>query len=118
MKNEKANIPEREATLGMSLIMLLVCVVVLSVCIIGLGQDVQVPLSLCTGIMLAYASFYLHIKWGDSAKAMMESISTALEVMMIILLIGATIGTWIASGPSSLCMACMYFPPNFSWFPS
>ena len=98
MKNEKANIPEREATLGASLLMLLVCVIILSVAIIGLGQDVQVPLALCTGAMLIYASFYLRIKWADSAKAMVDSIATALEVMMIILLIGATIGTWIEIG--------------------
>ena len=115
MKNEKANIPEREATLGASLLMLLVCVIILSVAIIGLGQDVQVPLALCTGAMLIYASFYLRIKWADSAKAMVDSIATALEVMMIILLIGATIGTWIASGtvPIIIVYGLHVFSPKF-----
>ena len=115
MSKEKVKKPEREATLGPSLLMLLLTVVILSVCIIGLGQDVQIPLMLASGMLIAYGGFYLHISWKDMAAAIVESVASAIEVFLIIFLIGGTIGTWIASGvvPIIIKYGLMIFSPHF-----
>lgn len=98
MKNEKIAKTEKTATLGPSVLMLLACIAILAYCIIGLGKDVHTPLALCTGLLMAYGAFYLNISWKSMAESMTESIASAIEVYLIILLIGATVGTWISSG--------------------
>ena len=115
MKNEKVSKPEKVATLGPSLAMLLAIIVILSVCIIGFGQDVQIPLMLSSGLLIAYGAFYLNIKWKDMATSIVESVASAIEVFLIIFLIGATIGTWIASGvvPIIIKYGLMIFSPKF-----
>lgn len=115
MSKEKAKKPERVATLGPSLLMLLITIIILSVCIIGLGQDVQIPLMLCSGALILYGAFYLNISWKDMASSIVESISSAIEVFLIIFLIGGTIGTWIASGvvPVIIKYGLEIFSPHF-----
>ena len=115
MKNEKVKNPERVATLGPSLLILLACVIILSVCIIGMGQDVQIPLALCTGLLILYGGLYLHISWKDMASSIVESVASGIEVFLIIFLIGGTVGTWIASGtvPIIIDYGLHIFSPKF-----
>jgi len=115
MKNEKTKQPERAAALGSSLLILLVCVAILSYCIIGLGKDVHVPLAFCCGVLMLYGIFFMHINWTKLKDAMIESVASGIEVFIIILLIGSTIGTWIASGtvPIIIYYGLQIFSPKF-----
>lgn len=115
MKIEKTRKPEKEAKLASSLLMLLACILILAYCIIGMGKDVHVPLCFCCGALMLYGVFYLRIPFADLAKSMSDSVGTSIEVMIIILLIGCTIGTWIASGTISVIIyyGLQIFSPKF-----
>lgn len=115
MKTEKAHKPERPATLGPSLLMLAVVIAILMLFVIGLGKDVHTPLTLVTGVLIIYGVFFMHIPYKDLQSAIIENISSALEAMIIILLIGCTVGTWVASGtvPAIIYYGLQIFSPNF-----
>ena len=115
MKTEKTRKPERVASFGPSMVMMLIVIFFLSYFIIGLGKDVHVPLAFICGIAMIYGTVYMHIPFKELGKAMFESISTSLEAMMIILLIGATVGTWVASGtvPIVIYYGLKIFSPKF-----
>lgn len=115
MNNQKKVGSEKTSTFIGSIIMFLICVVILSGTIIGLGQDVQIPLMLCCGVLLIYGIYGLKIKFTELTKSMVESVKTAIEVMLIILLIGGVVGTWVASGtvPIIIVYGLKIFSPKF-----
>lgn len=113
--SEKTKKAERVAPFGVSMLVLLVVVAVLAVGIIALGLDAQVPIMINIGILVLYGLLYLKIKWSDLAEGISESVKSAVEVMVIILLIGAVVGTWIASGtvPLIIFYGLKVFSPKF-----
>lgn len=115
MSKEKARKPERVATLGPSLLMMLVVIIFLAYFIIVGGLDAHVPLAFSVGVLMAYGVWYMHIPFKELLDSMVHSISTALEAMMIILLIGCTVGTWVASGtvPAVIYYGLNIFSPKF-----
>ncbi len=89
---------EKKSSLLGSLLMVLAIITVFGVCIIKYKFEAHVPISICIGLLIIYGCIGLKIEWADMSKSMVNSISTALECMLIILAIGATVGTWIAAG--------------------
>lgn len=89
---------EKKSSLLGSLLMVLAIITVFGVCIIKYKFEAHVPISICIGLLIIYGCIGLKIEWADISKSMVNSISTALECMLIILAIGATVGTWIATG--------------------
>ncbi|MCR4668250.1 MAG: Na+/H+ antiporter NhaC, partial [Clostridia bacterium] len=114
MSKEKALVPEKKASFGQAILMFLICVIILSGCIIGLGQDVQIPLMLCCGALLIFGLAALKIPFTELRDSMVESVKTAIEVMLIILLIGGTVGTWVACGtvPEIIVLGLKIFSPT------
>lgn len=72
-------------------------IAILLVSVIILDLDIQLALLICTIIASAYAVF-LGYKWEDIENMMMEGISSILIAVLILMLIGTVIATWIASG--------------------
>ncbi|MEL7648643.1 MAG: Na+/H+ antiporter NhaC [Sedimentibacter sp.] len=87
----------RKATFGESLIIIIIAFVILLVSIVVFKADAQIPLFLASVIVTVFA-FYLGLKWENIEMAIFDSIKTALLPMVIIMLIGVTVGTWIACG--------------------
>lgn len=89
---------KREASTSVSLFVLLICILAMAYFAIGLGTDIHIPLATASGILMIYGVFYLHIPFQELMTSIVENIASAIEVFLILLLIGATIGTWISSG--------------------
>ena len=92
------NKQEKKSSFKGSILILMIMVIIFGVCIIKYKFEAHVPISMCIGILVVYGCTVLGIKWKDISAAIINSVSPSLECMLIILMIGATVGTWIASG--------------------
>ncbi len=108
---------ERSATFKEALIMIFLVIAILLIGIIGVGLDAQVPILLSSCALMVYGKCILKIRWSDLRDSMTESVSTAIEVMVIILLIGCTVGSWISSGtvPMIIYYGLKIFSVRFFW---
>lgn len=61
------------------------------------GADPQIPLILAT-IVAAGISIKVGYKWNDIEKGMIDSIQSSMQAILILLIIGMLIGSWILSG--------------------
>lgn len=106
---------QREASVRISLLALLVCIVIMAIFGIVVGTDIHVPLTLCCGFLLLYGVFYLHVPFASLSKSMIDGITGGLEVFLLLLLIGSTIGTWISAGtiPLIINYGLSLFSPKF-----
>ncbi len=79
--------------------------------------DIQLALFICIIIAAGYATYLGH-KWDAIEKMMMEGISSILIAVLILMLIGTVIATWIASGtiPYIIYIGLKLISPKFSWF--
>lgn len=91
-------VEERNATFAGSVIMLGIVIMILVTGIIFLGLDAQIPILISSTVLMIYGKLIMKIRWNEMRDSIVESIATAIEVMIIILLIGCTVGTWISSG--------------------
>ncbi len=108
----------KNASFTASAVMLGIVIGILILGIIFLGLDAQVPILVSSAILMIYGKFYRKLSWPEMRDAIVESIGTAIEVMIIILLIGCTVGTWISSGtvPMIIYYGLQFFSPRFFWF--
>ncbi len=115
MKKTKVKKEERKSTLGMTMLMLLLVVIILAAGIIGCGFDAHVPITMSCGVLMIYGVCYLRIEWTELRDAICNSASASMECMIIILLIGCTVGTWVSSGtvPMIICIGLKVFSPKF-----
>ena len=79
-----------------------------------LGAEPQIPLvfgCLTAGLM----SIYLGYSWDEILEGMLSGISDSLEAVLILLLIGMLVGSWIAAGtvPSLICYGLILVSPKF-----
>lgn len=80
-----------------ALIILLIIIAILMLSILLL--DISIQIALFFSIILAAGfALYLGYKWDDVQKMMMDGVMSMLIATFILLLIGAVIATWIASG--------------------
>lgn len=93
---DKERIP-RKATFTEAVLMVFLAVVILLVSIVVFKADAQIPLFLASCLVTIYA-FFLGYKWQDIETSIFDSIKTALLPMIIIMIIGVTVGTWMACG--------------------
>lgn len=107
--------PERETTFGMSVIVLIAAIGVLLIGVVGLKLDPHIPILMSVTVLLVY-SIYLRIPWKDMRDSICKSISESIEAILIICLIGVTVGTWMSSGtvPLVIYYGLKIFSPQ--WF--
>lgn len=92
------NKQEKKSSFSGSVFILAAMVMIFGLCIIRYKFEAHVPISLCIGLLIIYGCIFLKIKWKDISESIVKSVSPSLECMLIILVIGATVGTWIAAG--------------------
>ncbi|MBQ9419775.1 MAG: Na+/H+ antiporter NhaC, partial [Synergistaceae bacterium] len=64
----------------------------------GLGLPAQVPLLFATIFAALVGVFYLHQNWQDLEKGMAGAIQVSIQSIIILVLVGCLVGSWIQSG--------------------
>lgn len=86
----------------------------LSVTLIKFGGEAHIPLLLSTAVAAAVA-LCLGFKWDFLEKSVIQTISIAMQAILILLVIGVIIGTWIAGGvvPTMIFYGLDLLSPGF-----
>jgi NhaC family Na+:H+ antiporter len=112
-----SNVPKqkKEATLGISLIPVLVIVSVLAVAIIKFGQDPHIPILIGAAVGALIAVYYLGYSWEEVEKGIIDSIGSVMQAIIILAIIGMLIGTWIGGGivPTLIYYGLQILSPSF-----
>lgn len=87
----------RNMTVGLALIPIITLIISLVIALNFLGAGPHIPLVFSTAIacLVALKAGY---KWDDIEKFMLETMSDGLQALVILLIVGMLIGTWIISG--------------------
>ncbi len=103
----------RKPYLWESLLCLLFLVVALSVTLIVLGGDPQIPL-IAAAIFTALIALRTGVSWKDLEKGGIEGITTGLKAIVILLVIGMIIGAWMLAGvvPAMVYYGLMLLNPS------
>lgn len=88
---------KKEITFTMAMIPILVTVFTMTITVVALEQSPHVPLIIGTTVasLVAWRAGY---EWNDIEEAMYKGIRLALPAIIIIILVGLTIGAWIGGG--------------------
>ncbi|MGM7634095.1 Na+/H+ antiporter NhaC [Bacillus sp. Hm123] len=84
-------------SLGIALIPILAMVVFLFVGIFKFEADPHVPL-LLSGTVATIVAMYLGHTWREIEKGIIHAVSLAMQALLILMIIGTIIGTWLAAG--------------------
>ncbi len=102
-----------QATMAESLILMVVVIAWLVVCVRS-GASLPVPM-LCTWAIIFGFCKIRKIDFGRVQTAMFDAIRSALGAIMILLVVGVMVGTWIASGtiPTIIYIGLRLINPRF-----
>ncbi len=89
---------KKEATFLHALIPIIVLIASLSVSIFIFGADPHIPLIFSTIIAAGLAVFILGYSWAELEEGIIDTIKMAMQAVLILMIIGSIIGTWILSG--------------------
>ncbi|WP_034756316.1 Na+/H+ antiporter NhaC [Rossellomorea vietnamensis] len=88
---------KKEMSFWLAIIPLLVMITVMAITIVVLEQGPHIPLIIGT-VTAALVAWFTGFKWKDIEEAMYKGIRLALPAVVIIMLVGLTIGAWIGGG--------------------
>lgn len=97
MSQEHKQTGIRKPTLFEALIPIVFMVIALIVGIFIYDTDPHIPL-LLSGVVATLIAFKLGFKWGEIEKGMLDAVRLALQAVVILMVIGTIIGSWIAAG--------------------
>ncbi|HLR53931.1 MAG TPA: Na+/H+ antiporter NhaC [Pseudogracilibacillus sp.] len=97
MSQENEQTEVRKPTLTEALVPIVFMIIALIVGIFIYGADPHIPLLLSAGVA-AIIAFRLGFKWTEIEKGMLDAVRLALQAVVILMVIGTIIGSWIASG--------------------
>lgn len=105
---------ERPGSFGGSLLALALAIAVLLTGVVGFQLDPHIPLLFSCAVILLYG-VWLRVPWKDMRDSIVKSISESIEAILIICLIGMTVGSWISSGtvPMVIYYGLKIFSPQF-----
>ncbi|MBQ1786039.1 MAG: Na+/H+ antiporter NhaC, partial [Turicibacter sp.] len=89
---------QRKATLLEALIPITFLIIILALSLTIFNVDPQIPLLLATGVASLIGVYRLKFKWADLEDGIISTIKMALQSILILLIVGTLIGTWILSG--------------------
>ena len=88
----------RKPTFAEALIILLVCAGIISYGVLKLGVDAHIPI-ITSGVLVAlWGCFGLKYPWKIIEEGMLQGITMALQAIVILMMVGLVIGSWIQSG--------------------
>ncbi|WP_249596586.1 Na+/H+ antiporter NhaC [Peribacillus frigoritolerans] len=88
---------KKEMSFGVAMIPLIVMIVMMAITVVWLEQGPHIPLIVGTSVaaIVAWNSGY---KWSEIEESMYKGIRLALPAVVIIILVGMTIGAWMGGG--------------------
>lgn len=88
---------KKEMSFGVAMIPLIVMIVMMAITVVWLEQGPHIPLIVGTSVaaIVAWSSGY---KWSEIEESMYKGIRLALPAVVIIILVGMTIGAWMGGG--------------------
>lgn len=89
---------QRKATLLEALIPILFLIVTLAFALLKFNVDPHIPLILGTIVAALMGVFRLGFKWSELEDGIIQTITIALQSILILLIVGTLIGTWILGG--------------------
>lgn len=98
MSNVPLKSGQKKPSLFIALIPIVALVVILYFFVVEFELDVHIPLILGSIIAAGVAVFALGAKWADLEKGILKTINMGMQAILILMIIGILIGTWIASG--------------------
>lgn len=106
---------KKEATLGISIIPVIVTVVLLGITILVYDGEVHIPILMGAIVAAAIAVFGLGFTWKEIEDGIVDSIGSTMQAILILGIIGILIGTWIAGGivPSMIYYGLQILSPTF-----
>jgi NhaC family Na+:H+ antiporter len=88
---------DRDASVGVALIPVIFLVLALFLTIVLLDQPAHIPLILATAAAAGVA-VYLKYTWKEIHQGMVQGINLAMGAILILMVVGTMIGTWISGG--------------------
>lgn len=88
---------EQVASLGLALIPVIFLIAALFITIVILEQPAHIPLILAAAVAAGVAA-YLKYSWKDIQDGMVNGINLAMGAILILMVVGTMIGTWISGG--------------------
>ena len=89
---------KKQATLGIALIPVIFLVGLLIVSLMYFGADPQIPLFISAMFAAVYAMQVLNFSWKEIEEGIVDTIKMAMGAIIILMVIGMVIGTWIQAG--------------------
>lgn len=89
---------KKKATIGHAMIPILVLILSLFVGIVYLGTDAHIPILIAIIVAAAVGIFSLGYTWGEVEKGAIETIQMSMQAILILMVIGTVVGSWILSG--------------------
>lgn len=105
---------KKQATLGISLIPVIALMVFLYVGVVMLKEDPHIPLVAGSCVAVAVAVFLLGNSWADMEDGILKTINMGMQAMIILMVIGMLIGSWILGGivPSMIYYGLQILSPS------
>ena len=106
---------KKEPTLLISIIPVAITVGLLALSILVYGADVHIPIILGAIVASAIAISTLGFTWKDIEEGIVDSISSTLQAILILAIIGILIGVWISGGivPTLIYYGLKILSPTF-----
>jgi len=89
---------KKKATIGHALIPILVLIVSLFTGIVYLGTDAHIPILIAIIVAALVGIVSLGFTWGEVEQGAIETIQMAMQAILILMIIGTVVGSWILSG--------------------
>ena len=104
---------ETKSTFAESAIWLGAAVLILIYGVVILQQSPHIPLLFSIAVIVLYGITH-KVAWSEIRKGIIHNISESIEAILIICLIGVTVGTWMSSGtvPAIIYYGFQIFLPS------
>ncbi len=89
---------KKEPTIFHALIPIVILMITLSIAILVFEADPHVPLIFATVVASIVAVTMLGYTWSELEEGIIDTIKMAMQAVLILMVIGSIIGTWILSG--------------------
>ena len=89
---------KKEATLVHAFIPIVVLMIALAIAVLLFGADPHIPLLIAIVVAGLVAVFGLNYSWDEVEKGAIDTIQMSMQAILILMVIGALIGSWILSG--------------------
>ncbi|EFC90888.1 MULTISPECIES: Na+/H+ antiporter NhaC [Dethiosulfovibrio] len=79
-------------------VLLIICAGLISYGVLKLGADAHIPIILSAVLVSLWGAFVLKFPWQSIEEGIIQGITMALQAILILMMVGLVIGSWIQSG--------------------